>query len=239
MLGPLSRRDRRRRNGSAGGGGLRRRGGCPWLGGALSFWMEEFVKCIKCYGCSNICPMCFCNECSLKCDDLVKRGELPPEIPVFHHTRAMHMVGRCIDCGLCEEACPSTIPLRTLYKKINGILEDFVRLPAPPDWSRPALAVQYPGSCRRKEEIRRDNHGLQDSTDDMYILWLWLQLFSGSPGWRADRHHPLQDQPGQRGQALHQGVECTRVHPQRETAKDKRRCCAKTANSRRSPGTRH
>lgn len=90
----------------------------------FSYWMDEFIKCIKCYGCSNICPMCFCNDCSLKCDDLVKRGEIPPEIPVFHHTRAMHMVGRCIDCGLCEEACPSTIPLRTLYKKVNSIMED-------------------------------------------------------------------------------------------------------------------
>ncbi len=90
----------------------------------FDYWMSEFVKCIKCYGCSNICPMCFCNECSLKCDDLIKKGELPPEIPVFHHTRAMHMVGRCIDCGLCEEACPSGIPLRTLYKKVNSILDD-------------------------------------------------------------------------------------------------------------------
>lgn len=90
----------------------------------FSFWMNEFVKCIKCYGCSNVCPMCFCNDCSLKCDELVKSGELPPEIPVFHHTRAMHMVGRCIDCGLCEEACPSTIPLRTLYKKVNSVLAD-------------------------------------------------------------------------------------------------------------------
>ncbi len=89
----------------------------------FSFWMNEFIKCIKCYGCSNVCPMCFCNECSLTCDDLIRRGELPPEIPVFHHTRAMHMVGRCIDCGLCEEACPSNIPLRTLYKKMNGVLE--------------------------------------------------------------------------------------------------------------------
>lgn len=90
----------------------------------FSYWMEEFVKCIKCYGCSNICPMCFCNDCSLKCDELVKKGELPPEIPVFHHTRAMHMVGRCIDCGLCQEACPSNIPLRTLYKKVNSIMDE-------------------------------------------------------------------------------------------------------------------
>ena len=90
----------------------------------FSYWMSEFVKCIKCYGCSNVCPMCFCSECSLKCDDLVKSGELPPEIPVFHHTRAMHMVGRCVDCGLCEEACPSGIPLRTLYKKVGSVMEE-------------------------------------------------------------------------------------------------------------------
>ncbi|MBW2248542.1 MAG: hypothetical protein JRF62_15435, partial [Deltaproteobacteria bacterium] len=26
-------------------------------------WMYEFEKCIKCYGCRNICPVCFCQEC--------------------------------------------------------------------------------------------------------------------------------------------------------------------------------
>ena len=34
------------------------------------------------------------------------------------------MVGRCIDCGLCEEACPSDIPVRTLYKKVGEIVSD-------------------------------------------------------------------------------------------------------------------
>jgi Fe-S oxidoreductase len=32
------------------------------------------------------------------------------------------MVGRCIDCGLCEEACPADIPIRTLYKKVAEIV---------------------------------------------------------------------------------------------------------------------
>jgi Na+-translocating ferredoxin:NAD+ oxidoreductase RnfC subunit len=32
------------------------------------------------------------------------------------------MVGRCIDCGLCEEACPSNIPVRTLYKEVGEIV---------------------------------------------------------------------------------------------------------------------
>jgi ferredoxin len=87
-------------------------------------WINEFQRCIKCYGCRNICPVCFCKECSLEHPDLIKAGELPPEIPIFHLVRAVHMAGRCIDCGLCEEACPADIPLRLLYRKVNQIVSD-------------------------------------------------------------------------------------------------------------------
>jgi formate dehydrogenase (coenzyme F420) beta subunit len=45
-----------------------------------------------------------------------------PDIPVFHLVRAVHMAGRCIDCGLCEDACPMDIPLRLLYQKVNQIV---------------------------------------------------------------------------------------------------------------------
>lgn len=88
----------------------------------FDYWANQFLKCVKCYGCRDICPMCFCKECSLECEDLVSKGDLPVDIPVFHLTRAMHMADRCIDCGLCEEACPSGIPLRLLYKKTAGIM---------------------------------------------------------------------------------------------------------------------
>jgi ferredoxin len=87
-------------------------------------WMKTFSKCIKCYGCRDICPMCFCKECSLEADELIHTGELPPEIPIFHLVRAVHMAGRCIDCGLCDEVCPADIPLRTLYKKVADIVEE-------------------------------------------------------------------------------------------------------------------
>lgn len=90
----------------------------------LHFWLSKFNRCIKCFGCRNVCPMCFCNECSLEEELLVDKGEIPPENPSFHLIRAMHMVGRCIDCGLCEEACPADIPLRTLYKKISEIVNE-------------------------------------------------------------------------------------------------------------------
>jgi len=94
----------------------------PWE--RFSRWMYEFQKCIKCYGCRNICPVCFCAECSLENADLVGTGNLPPEVPLFHLVRAVHMAGRCTDCGLCEEACPAEIPLRVLYRKVNEIVKD-------------------------------------------------------------------------------------------------------------------
>ncbi|MGC8605890.1 MAG: 4Fe-4S ferredoxin, partial [Desulfomonilaceae bacterium] len=90
----------------------------------LAYWLGEFNRCIKCYGCRDICPVCFCNVCTLKDDDLVKTGDLPPENPMFHLTRAVHMAGRCIDCNLCTEVCPADIPLRTLYKRVAEIIAD-------------------------------------------------------------------------------------------------------------------
>ena len=82
-------------------------------------WQYEFSKCIKCYGCRDICPVCFCRECSLENPDLIHTGQQLTEVPLFHLVRAVHMAGRCIDCGLCEEACPMDIPLRLLYRKVN------------------------------------------------------------------------------------------------------------------------
>ena len=90
----------------------------------FSRWMYEFQKCIKCYGCRDICPVCFCTECSLEHPNLVAPGPLPIEAPIFHLARAVHMAGRCVDCGLCEEACPMDIPLRLLYGKVNQIVID-------------------------------------------------------------------------------------------------------------------
>jgi ferredoxin len=108
--------------------------GCPYdsvaqldgidLAARFDHWMREFEKCIKCYGCRDICPMCFCKECSLESNELIRTGDIPPEMPVFHLTRAVHMAGRCIDCGLCNEACPADIPLRTLYKKVADIIDE-------------------------------------------------------------------------------------------------------------------
>lgn len=90
----------------------------------LGFWLSNFSVCVKCMGCRNICPLCFCKECSLQDEDLVESGVLPPSIPTFHLLRAIDMAGRCVMCGLCEEACPAGIPLRTLYGKVSEIVRE-------------------------------------------------------------------------------------------------------------------
>jgi len=89
----------------------------------LDYWLKNFDRCLKCFGCRDICPVCFCKECTLEDPDLIPAGTLPPD-PTFHLVRAVHMAGRCIDCGLCEEICPAQIPLRTLYKEVGKIVED-------------------------------------------------------------------------------------------------------------------
>ncbi|HDH96345.1 MAG TPA: 4Fe-4S ferredoxin [Proteobacteria bacterium] len=87
----------------------------------LKFWSDWFSRCLKCYGCRNICPMCFCTTCSLEDEKLGGRFDVPPAFPAWHLIRAFHMIGRCVDCGLCELVCPASIPLRTIYKKVREI----------------------------------------------------------------------------------------------------------------------
>jgi ferredoxin len=87
-------------------------------------WMEKFGKCIKCYGCRNVCPACFCPTCTLEDPSLIEPGGMPPEIPIFHLHKAFHMADRCIDCGLCEEACPMNIPVRRLYRRVRKSVRD-------------------------------------------------------------------------------------------------------------------
>jgi formate dehydrogenase subunit beta len=111
----------------------------------LEYWLGEFDRCIKCYGCRDVCPVCFCNVCTLEEDVLIRTGDLPPENPMFHLTRAIHMAGRCIDCNLCTEVCPAEIPLRTLYKRVAEIVRDeFDYVAGQPEGGKSPLNVLGP-----------------------------------------------------------------------------------------------
>ncbi len=90
----------------------------------LDYWMEHFNRCIRCYGCRNVCPLCFCKECAMEKENLAGTDLYPPDIPIFHIIRALDMADRCIDCGMCEISCPADIPLRSLYRQMCGLFTE-------------------------------------------------------------------------------------------------------------------
>ncbi len=78
------------------------------------FWDKQFMKCIRCYGCIDVCPVRTEEPEELSLSKWIKRAEVPPKYPAFHLLRAYHVWDTCILCGECEATCPSGIPLKTL-----------------------------------------------------------------------------------------------------------------------------
>ncbi len=94
--------------------------------------LRWFSKCIRCYNCMGICPICYCRECVFRTpvfehdsaryfDWAQKKGalQLPPEHLLFHLTRLNHMVTSCVGCGLCSSACPADIDVALAFQSVG------------------------------------------------------------------------------------------------------------------------
>jgi ferredoxin len=81
---------------------------------------REYSECIRCYACREACPLCYCNECFVDQTQPAWFGKTddPSDTLVFHAMRALHMAGRCVDCGACGRACPMHIDVRALNRKL-------------------------------------------------------------------------------------------------------------------------
>lgn len=94
--------------------------------------IKTFGRCIGCHGCSNICPICYCNLCTFDSRDyewepstyeteIEKRGgiRVPPNTVFYHIGRLTHVGISCVGCGLCSDVCPADIPLSTIFLKVG------------------------------------------------------------------------------------------------------------------------
>jgi ferredoxin len=86
----------------------------------LTFWANEFDRCIRCYACRQACPACYCFECVAEqlSPSWASIAIDLPQTQFFHVMRAYHLAGRCSGCNACEEACPMGIPLSLLNRMI-------------------------------------------------------------------------------------------------------------------------
>ncbi len=94
--------------------------------------MALFSACLRCHNCTVVCPICYCRECIFRTPTFDhasaqymkwadRRGavRMPTDTLLFQITRLNHMVASCIGCGLCEEGCPSSLPLTLIFRAVG------------------------------------------------------------------------------------------------------------------------
>ncbi len=90
------------------------------------YWAQQFDRCIRCYACRNACPMCVCQDSCIaetREPNWVSQKLTAVEKTMFHMIHALHLAGRCVECGECDRVCPMNIPVSKLKKKINEDME--------------------------------------------------------------------------------------------------------------------
>lgn len=107
----------------------------------FDYWWGQFSQCIKCYGCRDACPICYCKDCTLEADrGIVTPGEVPPSV-MFPMIRITHVMDSCVNCGQCQDACPAEIPLTKLIHMLNRQLDAIFKY-------EPGLDISIPPPLR-------------------------------------------------------------------------------------------
>jgi ferredoxin len=85
-----------------------------------AYFQREYARCIRCYACRQACSLCYCEECFVDQTQPSWFGKTDEfsDTMIFHIVRALHVAGRCVDCGACGRACPMDIDLQAMNRKL-------------------------------------------------------------------------------------------------------------------------
>lgn len=86
----------------------------------LAHFEDVFNRCIRCYACREVCPVCTCRECFVDQQRVGWQGKQNnlAENRYYNLTRVFHIADRCVECGECARACPMDLPLMELNRKM-------------------------------------------------------------------------------------------------------------------------
>jgi formate dehydrogenase (coenzyme F420) beta subunit len=110
-----------------------------------AFWTGQFSKCVRCYACRQVCPLCICERCIVEKTQpqWIEPSSHPRGNFSWNVTRALHLAGRCVDCGECERFCPVGIPLSLANRKLQQIVHDRYDYVVSEDPEKPAPIGDY------------------------------------------------------------------------------------------------
>lgn len=82
--------------------------------------IAKLQACTMCGMCIRGCPVCYCIDCILQ----KKRKAKNINKETYQLTRIAHVADRCVECGNCDNNCPTHLPLSLYFQSLNEVFKE-------------------------------------------------------------------------------------------------------------------